>query len=52
MSRKVTDSDPSIIQPSTCFKNLLMNLKVHFVVSFTNYLVKINFEQISVNFLT
>ena len=50
MSLKVTDSDPPIVQPSTCFKNLLLNLKVHSVASFIN-LLKMSFEQIGVSFL-
>ena len=51
MSLKVTDSGPPIVQPSTCFKNLLLNLKVHSVASFVNNHLKISFEQIGVNFL-
>ena len=50
MSLKVTDSGPPIVQPSTCLKNLLLNLKLHTVASFTNNLLKINFEQIDINF--
>ena len=44
MSLKVTDSGPPIAQPSTCFKNLLLNLKVHSVASFTNNVLKISFK--------
>ena len=51
MSLKVTDSSPPIVQPSTCFKNLLLNLKVHYAASFINNLLKISFEQVGVNFL-
>ena len=51
MSLKVTDSGPPIVQPSTCFKNQLLNLKVHSVASFIYNLLTINFEQIDVNFL-
>ena len=50
MSLKVTDSGPPIVQPSTCFKNLLLNLKVLSVASFINNLLKISFGQIGVNF--
>ena len=50
MSLKVTDSGPPIVQLSTCFKNLLLNLELHSVAIFTKKLLKINFEQISVNF--
>ena len=50
MSLKVTDSGPPIVQPFTCFKNLLLNLKVHYVASFINNLLKISFEKIGVNF--
>ena len=52
MSLKVKDSGPPIVQPSTCFKNLLLNLKVHSVASYINNLLKISFEQIGVNFLS
>ena len=48
MSLKVRDSDPPIVQPSTCFKNLLLNLKVHSVSSFISNLLKTSFEQIGV----
>ena len=48
MSLKVTDSGPPIVQPSTCFKNLLLNLKGHSIASFIKNLLKISFEQISV----
>ena len=51
MSLKVTDCGPPVVQPSTCFKNLLLNLKVHSVASFINNLLKISFEQIGTNFL-
>ena len=51
MSLKVTDNGPPIVQPSTYFKNLLLNLKVHSVTSFNNNLLKISFEQIGVSFL-
>ena len=36
MSLKVTDNGPLIVQPSTCFKNLLLNLnlKLKFKVKF------------------
>ena len=51
MSLKVADSGPSIVQPSTYLKNLLLNLKVHSVASFINNLLKISFEQTGVNFL-
>ena len=50
MSLKVRDSGPPIVQPSTCLKNLLLNLKVHYVVSFLNNLLKISFEQAGVKF--
>ena len=50
MSLKVADSDPPIEQPSTRFKNLLLNLKVHYVARFSNNLPKINFKQVGVNF--
>ena len=33
MSLKVTDSGPPIVQTSTYLKNLILNLKVHSVVS-------------------
>ena len=36
MSLKVTDSGPPIVQPSTCFKNLLLNLKVNSEARFIN----------------
>ena len=42
MSLKVTDSGPPIVQPFTCFKNLLLNLNVHSVESFTNSVLKIS----------
>ena len=45
MSLKVTDSGPSIVQLSTCFKNLLLKLKVHSAASFINNFLKISFEQ-------
>ena len=48
MSPKVTDIGPPIVQPSTCFKNLLLNLKGHSRASFIKNLLKISFEQISV----
>ena len=48
MSLKVRDSGPPIVQPSTCFKNLLLNLKVHSVSSFISNLLKTSFEQIGV----
>ena len=51
MTLKVTDSAPPIVKPSTCFKSLLLTLKVHSVASFTKNLLDINFEQIGVNFL-
>ena len=35
MLLKVTDSGPPIVQPSTCLKNLLLNLKVYSAVSLT-----------------
>ena len=41
MSLKVTDSCPPIVQSSTCFKNLLLNFKVHSVAIFINNLLKI-----------
>ena len=50
MSLKVTDSGPPIVQPSTCFKNLLLNLKVYSVASFINNLLKISFEQLAPTF--
>ena len=37
MSLKVTDSDLPIVQPSTCLKNLLLNLKVHSENKFRTY---------------
>ena len=49
MSLKVTDSGPPVVQPSTCFKNLLLNFKVHSGASFSNNLLKINFGQICVS---
>ena len=50
MSLKVTDSGtPMVQQPPTYFKNLLLNLKLHYVESFINNLLKISFEQIGVN---
>ena len=49
MSLKVTDSGVPIVQLPTCFTNLLLNLKVQPVASFTNNLLKINFKQIGVN---
>ena len=52
MSLKVTDSCSPIVQPSTYFKNLLLNLKVRSVASFINNLLKISFEQICINFLS
>ena len=33
MSLKLKDSGPPIVQPSNCFKNLLLNLKIHSVAS-------------------
>ena len=51
MSLKLTDSVPPIVQPSTCFKNLLLNLKVYSVASFIDNLLKTSFEQTGVNFL-
>ena len=51
MTLKVTDSGPPIVKPSTCFKSLLLTIKVHSVASYTNNLLNINFEQIGVNFL-
>ena len=51
MSPKLTNSGLPIVQPSTCLKNLLLNLKVHSVASFINNLLKISFEEIGVNFL-
>ena len=51
MSLKVTVSGPPIVQPSTCFKNLLLNLKVYSAASFINNLLKIRFEQIEGKFL-
>ena len=51
MSLKVTDSCPPIAQLSTCFTNLLLNLKLHSVASFINNLPKISFEQIGARFL-
>ena len=44
MSLKVTDSRPMTVEKLTCFKNLLLNLKVHSVASFTKILLKIKFE--------
>ena len=38
----VTDSAPTILQPSICLKNLLLNLKVHYEASFINNLLKIS----------
>ena len=40
MSLKVRDDDPPIVQPSTCFKNLQLNLKVHSVASKKRICVK------------
>ena len=51
MSLKATDSGPPIVKPSTCFKNLLLNLKVHSVASFINNFLKVSFEQIDINYL-
>ena len=51
MSLNVTDGDPPIVQQSTCLINQLLNLKVHFVVSFINNPLKISFKQIGINFL-
>ena len=31
MSLKVTYNGPAIVQPSTCFKNLLLNLKASYI---------------------
>ena len=39
-SNRLADSNPPVVQPSTCFKNLLLNLKVESAVSFTNNLLK------------
>lgn len=39
-SNRLTDSIPPVVQPSTCFKNLLLNLKVESAASFTNNLLK------------
>ena len=49
MSLKVTDSGPPIGQPATCFKNLLLNLKVQSIENFTNNL-KVNFEKLALAF--
>ena len=51
MSLQVTDSGVLKMAPSTCLKNMLLNLKVNSVVSFINSLLKISFEQIASNFL-
>ena len=51
MSLKVTDSGPPIVQPTTCFMNLLLNLKEYSVASFINNILKISFKQIGVKFL-
>ena len=51
MLLKVTDSEPPMVQSSTYFKNLLLNLKVHSVGSFINNVLKNSFEQIGNNFL-
>ena len=51
MSLKITDCGLPMVQPSTCLKNLLLNLKIDSVASFINNLLKISFEQIAVNFL-
>ena len=51
MSVKITESGPPIVQPSTCLKNLLFNLKVHSIASFIDNLLKTSFEQIGLNFL-
>ena len=51
MSLKLAGSGPPIVQPTTCLMNLLLNLKVHYVSTFINNLLKISFEQIRVNFL-
>ena len=40
MSLKVTNSGPPIWKPSTCFEDMLLNLKVHSVASFFNNLLK------------
>ena len=50
MSLKVTNSGPPIVKPSIFKKNLLVNLKLRSVASFTNNLLKINFEQTGVDF--
>lgn len=50
MPLEVTDSGPLIVKPSTYFKNLFLNLKVHFAASFSNNPLKINFKQIGINF--
>ena len=34
MSLKVTDSGPSIVQPLTCFKKMLLKLNVHSLSKF------------------
>ena len=49
MSLNVTDSELAIVYPPSSFENLSLNLKVHSFAGFTNNLLKINFEQISVN---
>ena len=42
MQLEITDSGLPIVQLSTCFKNLLLNFKAHYIVnSLTNFL-KIN----------
>ena len=51
MSIRTTGSGRLIVQPSTCLKNLLLNLKEHSVTSFMRNLLKTRFEQIGVNIL-
>ena len=50
MSSKVTDGGSSIVQLSTYFQNMLFNLKVHSLASFSNNLLEISFKKIGVSF--
>ena len=51
MTLKVTDTGPLIVQLSLCLKKMLLNIKVHSAVNFTNNILKISLEQIGVNLL-
>ena len=44
MSLKLTDSGSPVVKPSTCFENLLLSLKIHSVVRFSDNVLKTNFE--------